>query len=646
MAIPAIGLSFGASVAVLFGVYLAGPVRVDLYTLIELGDLVVSIGLYADALSTLLLLLVTGVSFLVHVFSSRYMQGDPRYRRFFATTSLFTFAMVMLVMSTNLGGLYFFWEIMGICSYLLISHGRERWEAARSATRVFLVNGVADIGLGLAVFLTFATFGTLDIQEVLKQAPHQTEGMLTMIAMLFWIAAMGKSAQFPLHIWLPHAMEAPTPVSALIHAATMVNAGIFLVIRLSPLFILAPAAMTVALFVGGLTALLAATAALTQNDIKKILAYSTMSQLGLMIMACGAGAFIAAAFHMLAHGAVKAYLFLASGSALKDLSHRSGHDQGLPRASILAAALLLALMPPLLIVFSSYGELWSVDLREAPSFLFFGVALATAFLTGRYLSRGISVLEGAEIRPRLGAVVAVSGLATVFSAFAGFLGPSVGRHPVQGEIPTPDRVLLLVLGLLAAAGGWTFVYARMTRPAHSETGWREIQTRLYVLAHNKWYLDEIYDSLIVRPNLRFAQWLWKRVDLGIIEKTITGSADRTIQFARWLWLSVDIRGLSRAVDGLGQLTFYIARWLWKSVDIRLLGGLVDGTARSTVRTARWLWKWADIRGLERLLGGVGRQNEAASEILREVEPSMLQHQLLVTIFFLILTMIIFLVFVL
>jgi NADH-quinone oxidoreductase subunit L len=303
-----------------------------MYTLVKSGNLTVEAGLYIDAITVLLLLLVTGVSSLIHVFSSRYMQADPRYARFFAVIALFTSAMVMLVMSANLLMLFMFWEIMGLCSYLLISHWSHRPSARDAATKAFLVNAVADMGLAFGIYLAWATFGTLNIQAILSAAPiyaDQTVNLLgflgldwqvpilSVIALLLFMGTIAKSAQIPLHVWLPFAMEAPTPVSALIHAATMVNAGVYLLIRMGPLFLLAPNIMIVVAIIGGSTALFAALVALTQSDIKRILAYSTISQLGFMVLACGVGAYAAAIFHLLTHGAMKSFLFLSAGSALQ-----------------------------------------------------------------------------------------------------------------------------------------------------------------------------------------------------------------------------------------------------------------------------------------------------------------------------------------
>ena len=388
LAIPAVFASFILSVLACIDVYQNGARSIPLYTLITSGRLTVEAGLYVDAVTVVLLFLVTGVSSLVHVFSSRYMQADPRYARFFALIALFTSAMVMLVMGANLFMLFMFWEIMGLCSYLLISHWSRRPSACDAATKAFLVNGVADVGLAFGIYLTWATFGTLDIQAILSAAPQYADQtvnllgwfglewqvpILSVIALLLFMGPIGKSAQIPLHVWLPFAMEAPTPVSALIHAATMVNAGVYLLIRMGPLYVLAPTIMTVVAIIGGVTALFAAAVALTAFDIKRILAYSTISQLGFMVLACGVGAYGAAIFHLLTHGAMKSFLFLSAGSALHNLggTHHSEHDgdhaeHGHPsrtrisrqQVPLYVGAFIMALIPPIIIFWGPYEQLW------------------------------------------------------------------------------------------------------------------------------------------------------------------------------------------------------------------------------------------------------------------------------------------------
>ena len=272
---------------------------------------------------------MTGVSFVVHVYSSSYMIGDARYSRFFAVMALFTFGMVTLVMSSNLLMIFMCWEVMGICSYLLISHQSDRKAACNAATKAFLVNAVADIGLLFGIVLTFATFETLDVRQILSQSASvsgQAINLLawvglewhvrtvTLITLLLFMGCLGKSAQVPLHVWLPDSMEGPTPISALIHAATMVTAGIFMVARMSPLFELSQTALTVVVVIGAVTAFSMALIALVQNDIKRVVAYSTLSQLGYMTVALGVSAYSVAILHLTTHAFFKALLFLGVGS--------------------------------------------------------------------------------------------------------------------------------------------------------------------------------------------------------------------------------------------------------------------------------------------------------------------------------------------
>ncbi len=429
IAIPAVAASFALSLVAFVDVLREGPRTIELYRLLQTGALVVDFGLFVDQLAVLLLLLVTGVSAIVQVYSSRYMIGDPRYQRFFAVIALFTSAMVALVMSRNLLLTYMCWEAMGICSYLLISHWAHRPAAGRAAMKAFLVNAVADLGLGCAVLLTFQVYGTLDIPTILDRAGRaagETVNVLgwtglewavpatTVIPLLLLVAAMGKSAQVPLHVWLPFAMEAPTPVSALIHAATMVNAGPFLLVRFSPMLVLAPFAMTVIAIVGATTAIFAALVALTQTDIKKILAYSTMSHIGFMVMTCGVGAFAAAVFHLLAHGFLKAFLFLSAGNSLQSTAARPGHaahaaaDTAAPFRPLAWGALLLACIPPAILFSGPYEALWTLHGAPSAQWTFWAVALAAVFFTAWYLLRLIHrsfsesfSLPGVTVRPRL-----------------------------------------------------------------------------------------------------------------------------------------------------------------------------------------------------------------------------------------------------
>ncbi|MGH7254471.1 MAG: NADH-quinone oxidoreductase subunit L, partial [Nitrospirales bacterium] len=336
VAVPAVVASFALSLVAFREVASGDYLSVHLYTWLTSGPTRIELGLYIDRLTAAMLLLVTIVSSIVHVYTIEYMRGDRGYARFFAYIALFTFSMLMLVMADNFLQLFIFWEAVGLCSYLLIGHWYERQSACDAATKAFIVNRVGDFGFLLGLLLILVNFGSLGYSHVFSQAPNLQGGTinllapfggtwdvstLTLIAILLFAGAVGKSAQVPLHVWLPDAMEGPTPISALIHAATMVTAGVFMVARLAPLYDLSPVALQVVAVIGAATMVLGATIALTQFDIKRIVAYSTVSQLGYMMMACGLGAYASGIYHLLTHGAFKALLFLGCGSVILALHH-------------------------------------------------------------------------------------------------------------------------------------------------------------------------------------------------------------------------------------------------------------------------------------------------------------------------------------
>lgn len=577
--ILAMAVSFGLAVAGAVGVAREGPISAPLYELLSVGGFAVDVGLHLDRMAALVLLLVTGVSLLVHVYSARYMIGDPRYRRFFALIALFTFAMVLLVMSANLLVSYMAWEVMGICSYLLISHAAERPSAARAATKAFLVNSVADVGLGFGVVLAAKTYGTLNIQEILAAAassPGEPLNFLgipvavnTVIALCLLCGAAGKSAQVPMHVWLPYAMEAPTPVSALIHAATMVNAGPFLLVRFAPLLLLAPAAMTVIAVVGGVTALYGALVALTQSDIKKSLAYSTISQIGFMVFACGVGAFGAAIFHLLAHGCMKAFLFLSTGNALT-----AGHSH-VPRTMpeggvrpLAAGSLLIACVPCLVLFAGPYERVWTLQGAPAAGAAFWAIALATVFLTASYSFRRVVALfgepvgRGVQTRPQVfsGGHVAVVSLTVaaagallvgLWSWYAGFLAPQGGAPPPAA--PLSGYSPWLAVPLAAAVAGWAWAYYRQTHPPEVPVSDRPWAKAAYVHLLNKLYFDEMHHAFAVRPVLGLSAWLWRKVDLRCIDGALHGLAAAVLAGTQWLWQVVDLRGADGSLTGVARL---------------------------------------------------------------------------------------------
>ena len=598
VASAAIGLSLVMSVAAFVEIALfREPIHIPLYEFLRSGDLVIELGLYIDQLTVLLLLLVTGVSFVVHVYSARYMTGDPRYSRFFAVTALFTFGMVTLVMSSNLLMLFMCWEIMGICSYLLISHQAERPSACRAATKAFLVNAVTDMGLLFGVILTFVTFETLDIRQILDRAPEMSEhsvnllgwaGLecqvrsLTLITLFLFMGCLGKSAQVPFHIWLPHAMEAPTPVSALIHAATMVNAGPFLLVRFSPLVMLSPVAMTVIAVIGGTTALFAAMVSLAQTDIKKILAYSTISQIGLMIMTCGVGAFVAAVFHLLAHGFLKGFLFLSTGSQLASAGAHDHTDSSAHRSrppwSIYLGSLILACGPPVLLFAGPYESLWTAHNSNPARIAFWVIGLLTVFLTAIYLFRGISSLfarkPSAVVQPRfssplhlLAVAVGALGLSGLLLAtwnwFVPFLAPALAKPYAAAAGPSGPGILSasLILPLLAAVAGWAVACLLQARQGKFHAVSPARFKRIYVVLLNKLYFDEIFNACAVRPTLRFARWLWQAVEIRRIDRLVHAVATTSVGMAGWLWDAVEVRRINQNVERVGHWTAATGRGL-------------------------------------------------------------------------------------
>lgn len=632
--IPAIAVSFALSVVALVQVATSGPIEVSLYRLLESGNLVVDVGLLIDPLTVLVLILVTGVSAVIQVYASRYMVGDARHSRFFAVTALLTSAMSLLVMSRSLLMIYMMWEVMGLCSYFMITHYAGRRSAYRSATKVFLVNSVADVGLGFGVILTFRTFGTLDIPQILASAADADPGRVTLLSLLLFMGVVGKSAQMPFHVWLPLAMESPTPASALNYAVTIVNAGPFLLARLSPLLVLSPTAMTVIAAVGAVTALFAAIVSTTQTDVKRILAYSTISQLGFMTLLCGVGAFVAAIFHLVAHGFFKAFLFLSAGNVLAS-THRfraessAGEDSGTMRP-LVAGTLVLSAIPPLVIFSKPYEQLWLSQGFTQASVAYWLIGLGTVFFTSIYLFRGITTLfrhgppnargvPSAEVRPHLFSPLHVTGilvaasvalllLMTVWTWFSEFLAPAVAHAVVPSSASSTGSFVWLLIPLAVALAGWSFAYSRYRSGKPSvldEAAWAR---RAYVFFLNKGYFDEIYDVYVVRPTIGLARWLWRTVDTGGIDRRVVAAGTRTESTARWLWRTVDTRGIDRLVLTVGSLT---------------------------VGVARWLFRFLDMGGLDRTGERFAHRVDATGQAMQGFEPRTLQQNLLVMIYWLV-----------
>jgi len=572
IAVPAVGISFVLSVMALSEVANGHVLEIPLYTWASSGDLTIRLGLYVDELTAAMLMLVTIVSGLVHVYTIGYMHGEPGYARFFGNIALFTFSMLMLVMSDNFLQLFVFWEAVGLCSYLLIGHWYERPSARAAATKAFLVNRVGDFGFLLGVMLVFVIFGTLQYQPVFADAAaHVGETVdllgavgggwevsaMTLICLLLFVGAVGKSAQVPLHVWLPDAMEGPTPISALIHAATMVTAGVFMVARLAPLYNLSPVAMDVVAVVGGLTMIVGATIALTQTDIKRVVAYSTLSQLGYMMMACGLGGYVSGIYHLLTHGAFKALLFLGCGSVIlavhheQDMRHMGGLKHKLPVTywTFVIGSLALAGFPLTAGFFSKDALLLSAWNAGALGQTLTVLGVLTAGMTAFYSFRLVFVTFWGESRvdphhandvrePAKVVTVPLLVLA-VLSIVTGYIGiPEFLQHAFPGSegaghhgpAATGIMIVATLAGLIGIGVAYLFYVKSPDIPDRLMNQW----STLYRLSLNKWYVDEAYNKTIVNPTFTIADQMWKKVDVAIIDNAVNGVARG---FAWWGWVA-------------------------------------------------------------------------------------------------------------
>ena len=513
-------------------------------------------GLLLDPLSTVMILVVSGVGFLIHVYSIGYMHEDPDYPRFFTYLNLFTFSMLMLVLANNYLLLYVFWEAVGLCSYLLIGFWFEKKSAADAGKKAFIVNRVGDFGFAIGVMLLWTTLGTLQYEQVFAAAPSQLPAggaVVTGITLLLFVGATGKSAQLPLYVWLPDAMEGPTPVSALIHAATMVTAGVYMVARSAPLFELAPLSLSVVAWTGALTAVFAATIALVQNDIKRIIAYSTISQLGYMFLGCGVGAYAAAIFHLMTHAFFKALLFLGSGSVIhglsgeQDIRKMGGLRRHMPITAwtFLIAALANAGIAPLAGFWSKDEILYGAIAGGHAAVWVLGAS--GAFLTAFYMMRcyWLTFEGGSRVEARVVHHLHESPLVmtvpllvlAIFSAGVGFAvgyPPEHGRYhgfvepvfaiaksaeqhaiPVEASTMAAVSLTIAVVGILVAL---LFYWWRPSIPAQLV----ERFPGAYRVLLNKYYVDELYDALVVEPIRKGSFWIWQRFDERVIDGSVNG----------------------------------------------------------------------------------------------------------------------------
>ncbi len=579
IAILAVGGSFLLSLVAFIDVLNGRIINQDLYIWVTSGSFKVSIGFLIDPLTAVMLIVVTTVSLLVHIYSVGYMHGDTGYYRFFSYLSLFTFSMLMLVMANNFLQLYFGWEAVGLCSYFLIGYWYEKKSASDAGKKAFIVNRFGDFGFGLGVIVIFLTFGSLHYDAVFGNAGNFANqsihflgldvNVITLIALLLFCGAVGKSAQLPLHVWLPDAMEGPTPVSALIHAATMVTAGVFMVARANPIFNLSPVAMDTVALVGGMTALFAATIALVQNDIKRVIAYSTVSQLGYMFMACGVGAYGAGIFHLYTHAFFKALLFLCAGSVMHamggevDVQKMGGLKRYMPITylTMLLASLSISGIPGLAGFFSKDDILWrAFSVENEIGKLVWILGTFAALLTAFYSFRLIFLTFHGEFRgteeqkrhlhesPKVMTVpLLLLCVGAVASGYAGiphllggsdnfteFLSPVLGHphgegsHTIEG-IVMGLSIFIGIAGIIVAA----FMYLKRTELPQMLS--RRLNPLYRVLFH-KYYVDELYDFSIVNPSKWAARYIINYIADSIIIEGIVNGVPSFIG-----WMSQQIR---------------------------------------------------------------------------------------------------------
>jgi len=553
--------SFALSVAAFNWVNAPGfkPEVIFYFDFIHTGGLRIPVSFLIDQLSVLFLLIITGVGSLIHIYSAAYMHEEaaPHFARYFAYLNLFVFSMLLLVMGANFVVMFVGWEGVGLCSYLLIGYWFGNNEYNKAAKKAFVMNRIGDLGFLLAIFWMIGQFGSISYMEVFAKAPTASVAVITGITMLLFVGAMGKSAQIPLYTWLPDAMAGPTPVSALIHAATMVTAGIYMIARSNVLYTLAPASQDLVAIIGSATALFAATIALKQNDIKKVLAYSTVSQLGLMFLALGVGAYTSGVFHVMTHAFFKALLFLGAGSVIHAMHHEQdilkmgGLKSKLPitHLTFLIGCLAIAGIPPFAGFFSK-DEILIAALQKNP--VYYVLAVATSLMTTFYMFRLYFLTFGGNFRgtdhqwshlhespfamtfPLIAlAVLSVVGgwvgIPTLFMEDAhrlsNFLQPVIAppsevhhlEHSVEWMLLGALLTLVLVAILLAARR-----YGKNFKVENTETG-------LSKLLANKWYVDELYDAIVVRPLDALGAFLGRVIDNRVVDGVVNG-VGKAVQF--------------------------------------------------------------------------------------------------------------------
>ena len=567
------------------------PIIETVFTWAVIGEHVFEVSFYLDRLSAVMALIVTGVGALIHVYSLGYMKDDEGYARYFAYLNLFLFFMLLLVLGRSLLVLFVGWEGVGLASYLLIGFWFQDVAKARAGRKAFITNRVGDAGFLLGMFLIFTIVGTLEMDGINEAFAGGLipVGVATAAGILLFIGATGKSAQIPLHVWLPDAMAGPTPVSALIHAATMVTAGVYLVARMSGVYLEAPAASTLIAAIGVLTAFLAATIALVQTDIKKVLAYSTISQLGFMFLALGVGAYGVAVFHLFTHAFFKAALFLGAGSVIhalngeQDIRRMGGLARRIPWTfgTFAVATAAIAGLPPLAGFFSKDAILWfALASGEGGAVWLWALGSLTALLTALYMFRllwlvffGRSRMEPETERHVHESPVTMTGVLVVLAAFSVIAGWFALPHYLEPLLPLPSlrfdsallhwaqigfAVVLALLGLAAAA----WLYRDGGR--RSDEAWQRFQ-RLHRVLSGKYFVDELYDRALQRP----WRWLSDRVFLRLGDRMlIDGSLHGLAGLARWS-AAAFARVQSGSLHWYAWMTLFglvvVLIWVWRYV---------------------------------------------------------------------------------
>jgi NADH-quinone oxidoreductase subunit L len=544
------------------------PLVKSLFTWIKAGGFQADLSFQFDPLAAVMALVVTGVGFLIHVYSVGYMAHDKGYARYFAYLNLFTFAMLILVMASNMVLMFVGWEGVGLCSYLLIGFWFEKHSAANAGKKAFIVNRIGDAGFILGILFIIMTVGSSEFASINAAIGEGvlTPAVATLVAILLFVGAAGKSAQLPLYVWLPDAMEGPTPVSALIHAATMVTAGVYMVARMNLLYTLSDTATGIVALVGALTAVFAASMALTQNDIKRVLAYSTISQLGYMFIGCGVGAYAAGIFHLYTHAFFKSLLFLAAGSVIhalsgeQDMQKMGGLKKHLPwtHPTFLIGAIAIAGVPFLSGFFSKDAILTQAFVQG--HYFVWALGLAGAVMTAFYMFRLIFLVFYGNERlspaarhhlhesPKVMTVPLA--ILAFFSIVAGYVGlPAVvGERadlfqrflePVikpahEGHVEMSTEWMLIIVSVAVAFFGIFIAYALYIRNPKIPHNLVARFPWAYRLLYNKYYVDEIYNATFVHPLVRGSEIIYDNFDLKVVDGAINGSASATGFFGRIL----------------------------------------------------------------------------------------------------------------